>query len=52
MEAFVEFFDMLLNGLKQEFVIYGHTFSFWQLYMFVICAGVLAEIIGSFFSGE
>lgn len=50
MEDFSQFFDILLNALKQEFVIYGHTFSFWQLYLFVICAGVLAEIIGSFFS--
>ena len=51
METIGIYFDMLVEFMKQEYMIYGYTFSYWQIFMFVIVAGIVAGFIGEFFNG-
>lgn len=46
MESLGRLFEAIINGMKQEFVVYGHTFSWWQVFVFTIVAFIVADIIG------
>jgi len=48
MEYIGKLFACIVEGMKQEFVIYGHTISWWQVFVFVILAGIVIDIIGGF----
>lgn len=48
MEYIGKLFESIVNGMKQEFMIYGHTFSWWQVFVFVIFSYIVIEIIGGF----
>lgn len=50
MEYVGRFLEAILSGLKMEFVIYGHAISMWQIYVFIIVAGIITTIIGGFIS--
>lgn len=48
MEYIGMLFGYIVEGMKNEFVIYGHTFSWWQVFVFVIVASIVIDIIGGF----
>ncbi len=52
----MEYFAKLLSGtlslFKLPVTIFGFTFSFWEVFCFVIVAGIIAYIIGGLFSGN
>ena len=50
MECVGKFLEAILNGMKMEFVIYGHDISMWQIFVFVIVASIITTIIGGFIS--
>ena len=50
MEYIGKLFVYIVDGMKKEFVIYGHTFSWWQVFVFVIISGIVIDIIGGFIS--
>lgn len=37
---------------KVPITLFGFTFSYWEVFCFVIVAGIVAYILGGFFSGE
>lgn len=45
MESIGRLLKECMNGLKQEFVIYGHSVSWWQIFVFTIIASLLAYVI-------
>lgn len=47
MEVFHEFFAAITNGMSIEFTVYGWTFSFMDLFLFSLFAGILASFFGS-----
>ena len=52
MEAIGKLFTYIVEGMKREFVIYGHTISLWQIYLFVIVASILCMFIGELIKGD
>lgn len=52
MENIGRLFEAILNGLKMEFTVYGHTLSWWQIYVFVIVVSIIGIIIGGIISDE
>lgn len=38
-----------LNLFKYEFTIYGFTFSFWNVFLFVVVGGLALSFIGRIF---
>ena len=50
MESIGKLFDAIMQGMKMEFVIYGHTLSWWQVYVFVIVVAIIGIIIGGILS--
>lgn len=52
MENIGKLFRYILEGMKNEFTIYGHTFSWWQVYVFIIVVAILGIIIGGILSDE
>lgn len=50
MENIGKLFNMILEGMKQEFTIYGHTLSWWEVYVFVIFVAIIGIIIGGILS--
>lgn len=42
-------FAATLALFKMEFTIYGFTFSFWNVFLFVIVAGLVLRFIGGLF---
>lgn len=41
-----------MDGMQNEFIVYGHSISWWQVYVFIIAGSILALLIGGFFSGS
>jgi len=48
MEAIGALLSAILEGMKMEFTIYGHTFSWWQVFVFTIVVSIIGIIIGGF----
>lgn len=48
MNDFAHFMSVIYEHMQNEFVVYGFTISFWQIYLFDIVAGILIFIIGEF----
>ena len=42
-------FSATLALFKMEFTLYGFTFSFWQVFLFVIIGGMVLRFIGGLF---
>lgn len=52
MENVGRLLNMIFDGMKQEFVIYGFSISWWQIFIFTIVGSILAYFIGGFLSGD
>ncbi len=52
MELFGQLLTMVLDLLQVEFTIFGFTFSFWQVFVFDIVAGIVAWILSEVFLGD
>ncbi len=52
MELFGQLLTMVLDLLLVEFTIFGFTFSFWQVFVFDIVAGIVAWILSEVFLGD
>lgn len=50
MENIGKLFELIVSGMKTELVLYGHTFSWWQVFVFIIVSCILIEIIGGIIS--
>ena len=46
---FGAFLDVFVQLLSIEFTIYGFTFSFWQILLFNIAAGIVVWILMKLF---
>ena len=44
-------FSAVVDIFKIEFTIYGFTLNFWQIFLFSGFAGIVAWLLGQFFSG-
>lgn len=49
MSDFSAMMEATLNLFKYEFTIYGFTFSFWNVFLFVIIGGIALAFIGRLF---
>lgn len=45
-------FAATLRIFQLEFSMYGFTFSFWQVFLFVIVGGILLTFIGRLFGDD
>lgn len=50
MEAIGSLLNAVMEGMKMEFTIYGHTFSWWQVFVFTIVVSIIGLLIGGFIS--
>lgn len=50
MESIGKLFNVIMQGMKMEFIVYGHIVSWWQVYVFVIVVAIIGIIIGGVFS--
>lgn len=48
----VALMDSTLSLFKIKFTIYGYTMSFWEIFLWVILAGIVVGFIGGFFGGD
>ena len=46
MQVLVDYFAVILDGLKIPFTVYGFTFSFFDLLIFSVVASIVAHFIG------
>ena len=46
MEGIGRFLELIMEGMKQEVIIYGYVFSWWQVFVFIIVAYIVIDIIG------
>ena len=51
MEIFGKILSSTFSLFRMDLTILGFTFSFWEVFVFTVVVGVLAYIIGGFFSG-
>lgn len=42
--------EACMNGMKMPITIYGHTFSFWEIFVFTIVIAIFGIIIGGLLS--
>ncbi len=49
MSDFEAMISATLNLFKLEFTIYGFTFSFWNVLLFAVVAGLVLRFIGGLF---
>lgn len=47
MEIFVTFFEAITAGMSQDFTVYSFTFSFMDLFLYTLMAGILVGFIGA-----
>ena len=52
MEDFSAALSAALALFKMEFTLWGFTFSFWEVFCFVVIASIIAWIIGEVFLGD
>lgn len=52
MEILGTLFEKTMQIFRIELTLWGFTFSFWEVFAFVLVAGVLAWIIGEVFLGD
>ena len=52
MEVFGKVLGVTLELFKKDFTIWGFTISWWEVFVFTFVVGVLAYVIGGFFSGD
>ena len=52
MEIFGSILSVTLELFRHDINVFGFTFSFWEVFVFSLVAGVLAYVIGGFFSGD
>ena len=45
-------FDATLAVFKVPFTLNGHTFTFWQVFLWVIIAGMLISFLGRLFDDD
>ena len=50
MENIKAMFDATLAVFQLPFTIYGFTFSFWNVFLFVIVGGMVLSFIGRLFN--
>ena len=50
MENVKAMFDATLEVFQIPFTIYGFTFSFWNVFLFVIVGGMVLSFIGRLFN--
>ena len=46
MDGIGRLLELIMDGMKQEIVIAGHAFSWWQVFVFVIVSYIVIDIIG------
>lgn len=52
MERIGQLLLAIIDGMKQEFTVYGYDISLWQIFMFTVVGGIIMSLIGGFFSGK
>lgn len=50
MEYIARFFGIIVDGFKMPIIIYGFTFSLWEIFIFIIIAGMVVGALVEFFS--
>ncbi len=48
MDVFLGFMAKIYELFQIEMNVYGFVFSFWDVFMFTLVAGVLAAFVGGF----
>lgn len=52
MEVIGIFLNMIMEGLKHEFNIYGYSISYWKIFVFMCLTSILLAIIGGILHGD
>lgn len=52
MEQFGVLMETIYSAMQKTVIIYGHEFSFWQLYMFTLVGGIICWFIGDLINGD
>lgn len=52
MDALGFLFELCLQFMKQEFVVYGHSVSYWGVFLLAALVEIVCLLIGGFFSGK
>lgn len=52
METFGTLLSSTLSLFKTELALWGHTFSFWQVFAFTVVGGIVAWLLGEWFLGD
>ena len=51
METIASFLSVIVQGMSIPMNIYGFTFSFWDIFLWSIIAGVVVWIVGRVING-
>ncbi len=51
-EDFGAMISAVVRIFKIEFTLYGVTFSFWEVFLFTIVAGIILAFLGGAFGGD
>lgn len=49
MEYIARYFDIIFGFMRREFVLFGFRLSFFDIFIFVVAAGILASAIRRIF---
>ncbi len=52
MEFIGQVFAKTVEAFKVPINLFGFSFSFWEVFCFIIVASIIAYILGGFFSGD
>lgn len=52
MEILATLFSKVIEAFKLPITLFGFTFSYWEVFCFVIVMSILCYIIGGIFSGD
>lgn len=52
MEFIGQVFAKTVEVFKVPINLFGFSFSFWEVFCFIIVASIIAYILGGFFSGD
>ena len=51
-EMLADLIGLVVALLKIDLILFGFTFSLWQLMIFTVVAGILIDLIGGFIGGN
>ena len=49
MEFFINSMLIIISAFRQDFTLYGFTFSFWDVIMLIAISGVIVTFLTKFF---